>query len=114
MKPMAGTLLGLAILFLIGLIVSSIIIYVVTKLFGQREGIDTAVGAALVGTIIYILAYYFFGQSLLVSVIAGIFWLGALASLYDMSGLRAIGVAIFVWVGAALVSYVVPTVFGPL
>ena len=111
---MAGTLIGLAILFLIGLIVSSIIIYIVTKLFGQSEGMETAVGAALVGTIIYIVAYFFFGQSLLVSIIAGVFWLGALASLYDMSGLRTIGVAIFVWIGAALVSYVVPTVVGPL
>lgn len=111
---MAGTLLELLVLFVVGWIVSSIIIYVVTKLFGQSEGIGTAVGAALVGTIIYILAYYFLGQGLLVSIIAGIFWLAALGSMYDMSFLRAIGVAIFVWVGAFFVSFIVPTVVGPL
>lgn len=111
---MEGTLLGLVVLFVIGWIVSSIIIYIVTKIFGQSEGFDTALGAALIGTIIYIIAYYFLGSGLFASVIAGIFWLAALAGMYDMSGLRAIGVAIFVWVGAAFVSLVVPTLVGPL
>ena len=111
---MAPTLGELVLLFIIGLIVSSIIIYVVTKLFDQREGLDMAIGAAFIGTIIYILAYAFLGHSLLASAIAGVFWLAALGSLYDMSGLRTIAVAVFVWVAAFLVSFVVPTVVGPL
>jgi len=111
---MEGTLFGLIVLFLIGLVVSSIIIFVVTKMFGQSEGFDTAIAAALIGTIIYIVAYYFLGQGILASVIGGLFWLAALEGLYDMSALRTIGVAIFVWVGAFFVSIVVPTVVGPL
>jgi hypothetical protein len=111
---MASTLMSIVVLFLIGLIVSSVIIYVVTKLFGQSEGMDTAVAAALVGTIIYILAYYFLGQGLFASIIAGFVWLAALGGLYDMGWLRSAGVAVIVWVAAAFVSVVVPTVVGPL
>jgi len=111
---MASALLNLVILFLIGLIVSTIIIYLVTKLFQQSEGIDTAVAAALFGTLIYILAYYFLGQGLFASVIGGIVWLAALSGLYDMGFLRSLGTAVLVWIAAAFVSTVVPTVLGPL
>jgi len=38
----AGSLLGAVIFFIIGWIISAIIIYVVTKLFEQKEGIGTA------------------------------------------------------------------------
>jgi len=102
------------IFFLVGLIVSTIIIYVVTKLFGEKEGVGTAVLAALVGAIIYALAYYFLGEGLLAALIAGFVWLLALGSLYSMGWWRALGVAIIVWIVAFLVGFILPTVIGPL
>jgi hypothetical protein len=111
---MAATLMQAVIFFLIGLIVSTIIIYVITKLFGEKEGIGTAILAALVGAIIYALAYYFLGTGLLAALIAGFVWLLALAGLYSMGWWRALGVAIVVWVVAFIVGFFLPTVIGPL
>jgi len=107
--------LGDALLFfLVGLIVSTIIIYVITKLFEEKEGIGTALLAALVGAVIYALAYYFLGHGLLAALIAGFVWLLALGSLYSMGWWRALGVAIVVWIVAFFVGYLLPTVVGPL
>jgi hypothetical protein len=41
-----------AILFVIGLIISTVIIYITTKLFGQKEGIGRAFATAIIGTVI--------------------------------------------------------------
>jgi len=41
------------IVFFISLFISAIIIYVVTKLFGEKEGFGTTLEAALIGAIIY-------------------------------------------------------------
>jgi hypothetical protein len=111
---MAATLMQALVFFLIGLIVSTIIIYVVTKLFEQEEGIGTALLAALVGAAIYALAYYFLGEGLLAALIAGFVWLLALGSLYSMGWWRSLGVAIVVWIVAFLVGFILPTVIGPL
>jgi hypothetical protein len=102
------------VFFLIGLIVSTIVIYVVTKLFGEKEGIGTALLAAAVGAVIYAVAYYFLGEGLLAALIAGFVWLLALGSLYSMGWWKALGVAIIVWVVAFLVGFILPTVVGPL
>jgi hypothetical protein len=40
-----------ALTFIVGLVVSTIIIYVTTKLFGQKEGIGRAFVTALIGTL---------------------------------------------------------------
>ena len=48
---MAATVM-IGVSFIIALIVSTIIIFVVTKLFGETEGIITALIAALAGTVI--------------------------------------------------------------
>ena len=45
--------------FLASLIISSIVIYIAAKLLGETEGVGTAILAALIGAIIYSLAYYF-------------------------------------------------------
>jgi len=102
------------IFFLVGLIISTIIIYVITKLFEEKEGVGTAILAALVGAVIYALAYYFLGQGLLAALIAGFVWLLALGSLYSMGWWKALGVAIVVWIVAFFVGFILPTVVGPL
>ena len=110
---LSGSLLGAVIFFVIGWLISAIIIYFVTKLFEQKEGFGTALLAALVGAIIYAIAYLFLG-GLLAAVVAGLGWLIALALLYEMSGLRALGVAVVVWLVAIVVGYFLPTILGPL
>jgi len=109
-----ATLAATVVFFIVGLIVSAIIIYVITKLFREKEGIGTALLAALAGAIIYALAYYFLGQGLLAALIGGFVWLLALGSLYNIGWLKALVVAVIVWIVAAIVGFVLPTVVGPL
>ena len=78
---MAATLEQAILFFLIGLIVSSVIIYVITYLFDEEEGMGTAILAALVGAVIYALAFYFLGEGPLAALIAGFVWLLALGGL---------------------------------
>lgn len=109
-----ATLAATAIFFIASLIVSAIVIFVVTKLLGEKEGIGSALFAALAGAIIYALAYYFLGQGLIAALVGGFVWLLALGSLYKMGWLKALVVAVVVWIVAAVVGIVLPTVVGPL
>lgn len=110
---MAISFLAVLLNFVISLIVSTIVIYIVVKLFGEKEGIGTAVMAAFVGSIIYALAYYFLGTGLLAAVIGGIAWLIALGSLYEIGWVKALLIAVVVWVIVSILSFL-PTVMGPL
>jgi len=109
-----ATLTATVIFFIVSLVVSAIIIFVVTKLLGEKEGIGTALLAALAGAIIYALAYFFLGQGLLAALIGGFVWLLALGSLYSMGWLKALVIAVIVWIVGAIVGVVLPTVVGPL
>lgn len=100
--------------FFIALIISSIIILIVTKLFGEKEGIRTAVIAALTGAVIYALASFLLGGGIIAAVLAGIVWTLALGSLYKMSWSKAIITAIIVWIVSLVVSFFLPTLTGPL
>jgi Na+/melibiose symporter-like transporter len=108
--------LATLIVFLISLVISAIIIYFVTKIFGEKEGFGTALLAAFIGAIIYAAAYYFLKPELgwLASLIGGIAWLIALGFLYGIGWLKALGIAIIVWFIAALVGIFLPTMIGPL
>ncbi len=100
--------------FIVGLIISAIIIYVVTRLFEVRRGFGTAFLAGLVGAIIYALAYFLLGHGLVAAVIGGFFWLLALKHFYELAWLKALLVAIVVWFFALIVGYFLPTGIGPL
>ena len=104
------------ILFFVSLIISAIIIYVVTKILGEKEGFGSALLAAFIGSILYAAVYYFLKPDLgwLASVIGGIAWLIALRALYSIGWLKAIIIAIIVWILAVIVNFVLPTVTGPL
>ena len=108
--------LATLIVFLISLVISAIIIYIVTKIFGEKEGFGTALLAAFIGAIIYATAYYFLKPELgwLASLIGGIAWLIALGFLYSIGWLKALGIAIIVWIIAAIVGIFLPTMLGPL
>lgn len=105
-----ATLVG----FITSLVISAIIIYFSAKLFGEKEGIGTAFLAAFIGAIVYALAYYFLGAGILAMIIGGIAWLLALGSLYSIGWLKALAIAVVIWVIASIVNYVLPTVTGPL
>lgn len=103
-----------AILFVVGLIISTVIIYVVTKLFKQKEGIGRAFLTALIGTIVYSIMYFIFGQGWIAGLVGGFVWLLALRALYDIGWLKALGIAVIVWIAAIIVGLLLPTVPGPL
>jgi hypothetical protein len=103
-----------AIFFIVGLIVSTVIIYVVAKLFKQKEGIGRAFLTALIGTIVYSIMYFIFGQGWIAGIVGGFVWLLALRGLYDIGWLRAFGIAVIVWIAAIIIGLLLPTVPGPL
>jgi hypothetical protein len=114
-----ASLLSMGIQLLVSTVVSAIIIYVATKLLGEKEGIGRAFLAAIIGAVIYGMAYFGFGYllpqgSLIASAVAGVFWLFALKGLYEIGWARAFVIAIIVWVLATLVGLFLPTLTGPL
>ena len=70
--------------FVVALVVATIVIYVVTKLLGEK------------------------------AVIGGIFWLLALKALYKIGWLKALAIAIIVWILATIIGFFLPTLPGPL
>jgi uncharacterized membrane protein len=110
---MADTLWSI-ILFVIGLIISTVIIYIVTKLFGEKEGIKQAFAAALIGSAVYAVVYFIFGHGFLAAVTGGIVWLLALKALYRFGWIRAFIIAVIIWIISGVIGLVVPTGPGPL
>lgn len=100
--------------FLISLLVSGLIIYLVTKLLGEREGFGTAILTALTGSIIFALVSYFLGTGWIAVLLGGIAWLIALGTLYNMGWLKSLLVAFIVWIFANFVNLILPTIGGPL
>jgi uncharacterized membrane protein len=100
--------------FIIGIIVSTIIIYLITKLFGEREGIKTAFFAAIIGSVVFIVVHFALGNGLIAAAVGGIAWLLALKWLYNMKWLRTIIVAVIIWIVATIIGAVLPTAGGPL
>jgi hypothetical protein len=101
-------LLDVIIQFLISLVVSGIIIYLATKLFGEEEGFGTAILAALTGAIIFTLVSFFIGINWLATLISGIAWLIALGNLYNIGWLKSFAIAIVIWIFANIVSWILP------
>ena len=108
-----ATAVSAGIAFIIALLVSTIIIFVITKFFGEREGFATALFAAIAGTVIYTIVYYYMG-GLLAAFIAGIVWLVALQFLYGIGWIKALLIAVIVWIVTALISPFLPTLAGPI
>jgi multisubunit Na+/H+ antiporter MnhE subunit len=53
-----------ATIFLVGLVISTIIIYITTKLLGQKEGVGRAFVTAIIGTVVYFVVYLIFENGL--------------------------------------------------
>ena len=110
---MATTLTTLAS-FLIPLIISTVIIYLIVKFFGEREGLLTAFLAALIGTIIYAVVYYLLGQGWIAAILAGIAWLLALQVLYKIGWIKSLVIAVVIWIVTTIVGWFLPTLAGPV
>jgi len=100
--------------FIIALVVSTVIIYIVTRLLGEREDIKTALLAAVIGTVIYTIVYYLIGHGLIAAVIGGIAWLLALRYLYKIGWLKSLIIAVIIWILASIVGWFLPTLGGPV
>jgi L-lactate permease len=98
------------ITFLIGLVISTIIIFIVTRLFGERESVKIAFITAVIGAVIYTVIYYLLGNGLVAAIVGGIVWLISLKWLYKMGWLKSILVAVIIWIIVVLL----PTASGPL
>ena len=105
-----------AVIFVIGLIISTIIIFIVTKLFKGRTNIGKAFITALIGTLVWVVTYYLFGHGLLATVLGGIAWLFALRVIHGLSWTRSAIVAVIIWIVFYLVTVGLglPTATGPL
>ncbi len=99
---------------LVALVISTVIIYFVTRLMGEKEGLVTALIAAVIGTVVYILAYFLLGNGLLAAVLAGIVWLLALKGLYKIGWVKALIIAVLIWIFATIIGFFLPTLSGPL
>ncbi len=99
--------------FLVSLVVSGIIIYLVTMVLGRSRGIGTAIMTAFTGSVIYALAPIV-PIDFLSSIVAGIAWLFAIRHFYGMGWFRAFITAVVIWFVAGIVSRFLPTLIGPL
>lgn len=54
------------------------------------------------------------GTGWIAAIIGGFVWLLALRALYEIGWLRALAVAVIVWIAATVVGFLLPTVPGPL
>ncbi len=100
--------------FLISLLISALVIFLVTKMFGESEGFGTALLTAFIGALIYGVTYFFLGAGFWAVLLAGIAWLIALGSLYSIGWIKSFLIAIVVAVLSGVVSWILPTVSGPL
>ena len=94
--------------FVVALIISTVIIYYIAKFFGAKDSLSTAVLAALIGTAVYTIFYYVLGLGLLPAFIAGIVWLLVLQKLYTIGWLRALLIAVVIWIVTSVVGMFLP------
>lgn len=102
------------IVFVISLVISTVIIYFITKVFGEREGIKYAFLAAISGSIIYGIFNNIIGNNIITSIIGGVLWWFVLKIIYRMKWLKALLIAFIIWVITSLIGFLIPTLPGPL
>jgi len=96
------------ILILVGLLISTVVIYLVTFILGQRRGIKLAFLTAIIGSVVYGLTDALLGNDLFSAVLVGLAWLLALKTIYRMSWLKALIVAVIVWIITTAIGTLLP------
>ena len=102
------------IVFVISLVISTVIIYFITKVFGEREGIKYAFLAAISGSIIYGILNNLIGNNIITSIIGGALWIFVLKIIYTMKWLKALLITFIIWIITSLIGILIPTLPGPL
>jgi hypothetical protein len=83
--------------FIFSLIISGLIIFVSTKLLGEKEGFDTAIIAAFIGAILFGAIAIFLGTGWIAGLIGWIAWLLAIGNLYKIGWLKSFLVSVIIW-----------------
>ena len=102
------------IIFLVGLLVSTLVIYVVTLFMRQRRSMKLALFTAIIGSIVYGIAYVLLGNGFLYALLGGIAWLLALKAIYHMGWIKALIVAVGIWIITTVIGVLLPTAIGPV
>jgi len=102
------------IIFIIGLLVSTLVIYLVTSITRHRRSIKLALFTAIIGSIVYGIVYLWLGNGFLSAVLGGIAWLLALKAIYHMGWLKALIIAVSIWIITSIIGVLLPTATGPL
>ena len=102
------------IIFIIGLLVSTLVIYLVTSITRHRRSIKLAFFTAIIGSIVYGIVYLWLGNGFLSAVLGGIAWLLALKAIYHMGWLKALIIAASIWIITSIIGVLLPTATGPL
>jgi predicted neutral ceramidase superfamily lipid hydrolase len=103
------------ILFFIGLLISTLVIYIVTSITRHRRSIKLALFTAIIGSIVYVIVYHFSGgNGFLSAVLGGIAWLLALKTIYRMGWLKALIIAASIWIITSFVDVLFPSATAPL
>ena len=102
------------IIFLIWLLISTVVIYVVTLFMRQRRSIKLALFTAIIGSVVYVIAYVRLENDFLSAVLGGIAWLLALKAIYHMGWLKALIVAVGIWIITTVIGVLLPTAIGPV
>lgn len=102
------------LIFLIGLLISTVVIYLSSLFLGTKRSFKVAVFAAIIGSIIYAIAHYLLGNGLIAAILGGIAWLLALKSIYKIGWIHALIMAIVIWVITSIIGILLPTAPGPI
>jgi hypothetical protein len=102
------------IIFIIGLLISTLVIYLVTSITRHRRSIKLAFFTAIIGSIVYGIVYLWLGNGFLSAVLGGIAWLLALKAIYHMGWLKALIIAVSIWIITSIIGVLLPTATGPL
>ena len=109
-----ASLVGTLLIFAIALIISTLIIYVIVKFFGESEGITTALLAALVGTVIYTVLYALAGPGIACCIHSGNRVAAGIADAVPIGWIKSLVIAVIIWGVTSIVGWFLPTLTGPL
>ena len=102
------------IIFIIGLLISTLVIYLVTSITRHIRSIKLALFTAIIGSIVYGIVYLWLGNGFLSAILGGIAWLLALKAIYHMGWLKALIIAVSIWIITSIIGVLLPTATGPL
>lgn len=88
--------------------VSTLLIFIITKLLGEKEGIKTALLAAIVGSIVFGIIHFIFGNGLIAAGLGGIIWLISLKKLYSTGWIKAVLIAFVIWISLSIITTFLP------